>query len=305
MFSPVSDWSDMVDFDYENEGLRGEMIKAMKHWVTVADVDGFRCDGAMLVPQKFWESVRLELEKLKPEIFMLAEAEQPSLHHKAFDMSYSWEFLRVANNIAEGDMKRSDLESYMLQAKASFVVSAYRMYFTTNHDENTLNGTVFERFGAAHKLYAVLAFTLDGMPLLYSGQEAGNPKRLASFEKDTIVWGEYMFQDFYTDLLHAKKENEALWNGSKGGPFERINTNKDEQIFAYTRVKNDNRIVVFLNFSDAQIQFETEHVPDGKFRNIFGDKSLFFFINDEMSLEPWGFQVFVSETKSKTKSADS
>ena len=74
---------------------------------------------------------------------------------------------------------------------------AYRLYFTTNHDENSWNGSVFERYGATHLLHTVLTFTIDGMPLLYSGQEAGLNKRLKFFEKDEIAWGNYIYVDFF------------------------------------------------------------------------------------------------------------
>ena len=68
------------------------------------------------------------------------------------------------------------------------------MYFTTNHDENTWDGTVFDRLGDAHKTLQVLAATMDGMPLVYSGQEAANKKRLAFFEKDEI-YGKIVFHE--------------------------------------------------------------------------------------------------------------
>ena len=65
------------------------------------------------------------------------------------------------------------------------------MNFTTNHDENSWNGTVHERYGEGYKIFAVLMATVPGMPLVYSGQEAGLDKRLEFFEKDAINWKEY------------------------------------------------------------------------------------------------------------------
>jgi pullulanase/glycogen debranching enzyme len=61
------------------------MIEALKYWITEADIDGYRCDMAGLVPTDFWETARVELDKVKP-VFMLAEAEQADLLQKAFDL---------------------------------------------------------------------------------------------------------------------------------------------------------------------------------------------------------------------------
>lgn len=292
MHAPVADWSDVVDINFEDEGLRTEMIKAMKYWVNVADIDGYRCDVAMMVPTDFWETVRAELAKEKEDIFMLAEAEQPDHHNRAFDMSYAWEFMHISNSIAKGEMGLNELEAYMEKEDTNFAKNAYRMYFTTNHDENSWNGTVFERYGPAHELYAVLAFTIDGMPLLYSGQEAGNPKRLAFFDKDTIDWGDYIFEDFYTKLLQANKSNPALWNGSYGGTFERIKTKSDDVIFAYSRTKGENQVVVILNFSDSPQLIEIEEDLEGEFQSLFNDLDLKVFTNGDVKLDPWGYQVF-------------
>ena len=49
----------------------------------------------------------------------------------------------------------------------------FRMRFTTNHDENSWNGTEFERLGDAASTFAALTFLIPGMPLIYSGQETG------------------------------------------------------------------------------------------------------------------------------------
>lgn len=292
MYAPVEDWSDVVDLNFEHPGLREAMIGAMKYWVQAADIDGFRCDVAGMVPTDFWDEARKALEQEKPDIFMLAEAEQPEHHARAFDMSYAWEFMHICNNIAAGNKTLAELEAYMAKEDTNFVKSAYRMYFTTNHDENSWNGTVFERYGPAHELYAVLAYTIDGMPLLYSGQEAGNPKRLAFFEKDTLDWGDYFLQDFYTTLLQAKKSNEALWNGEFGGDFKRIKTSADEEIFAYSRTRGKNQVIVLLNFSDQPQLFESEEAISGEYKSIFNDQMLSVFTNGDVKLDPWGYQVF-------------
>jgi len=293
MKSPVDDWSDVVDLDYENEGLRTEMIKALKFWVDVADIDGYRCDVAEWVPTDFWERARAELETVKPDVFMLAEAEHPDHHARAFDMSYSWEFMHIMNELAKGNKNLSDIDVYMAKEDTNFVKDAYRMMFITNHDENSWNGTVFERYGDAHALYATLAYTINGMPLLYGGQEAGNDRRLEFFEKDTVSWGEYKFEDFYTKLLKLNQEEPALWNGMHGGDYKRIATANDEEIFAFSRTKDKSQIIVLLNFSDHPNTVDFEEAISGEYTSIFNGQTLSVFNDSDIKLESYGYQVFV------------
>jgi glycosidase len=169
---PVPDWSDVADLNYDNVELRKEMIRAMEYWVRDCGIDGYRCDVAMNVPTEFWNDARAALDAIKP-VFMLAEAEQKDHHLKAFDMSYSWELMGIMNAVAKGEKSLYAFDEYMAKSDTAFQKSAYRMGFTTNHDENTWNGTGGERYGVKRKLFDVLSFTLQGMPLVYTSQEGG------------------------------------------------------------------------------------------------------------------------------------
>src|SRR5690606_40280473 len=77
-------------------------------------------------------------------------------------------------------------------------------------DLNSWAGTEFERMGAGYKTFAALSATLDGMPLVYSGQEEPLKKRLEFFEKDTIPFGEYAHEKFYTTLNRSEEHTSEL-----------------------------------------------------------------------------------------------
>ena len=171
-----------LDLNFDNMEMQAAMIDAMKFWVTETDIDGFRCDVAYMVPVEFWNDTRVALDSIKP-MFMLAEAEQEDHHFEAFDMSYGWELMHIMNHIAKGDSSLKSLDDYMQREQKRFNENDYRMYFVTNHDENSWNGTIEERYGEAEKAFAVLAYTINGMPLIYSGQEYGNNNALEFFEK--------------------------------------------------------------------------------------------------------------------------
>jgi cyclomaltodextrinase len=268
--TPVDDWSDVADLNYDSPEMRRAMIDALKYWVQEYDIDGYRCDVAMMVPTDFWNQVRIELDALKP-VFMLAEAEEVDHHQKAFDMSYSWDLHHLMNDAQKGDKPYTDFHEFIKEDMNKFGKNAYRMTFTTNHDENSWNGTVFERFGDNHLNYAVLAFTVPGMPLVYSGQEAGLDHRLAFFDKDLIDWNDYPLQDFYTELLKLNVRNEALWNGEFGGSYHPIEVVGSDKVLAYYRKNGDDLVAVIINFDENPVDITLE-VPETKYRKLFSDE---------------------------------
>tara|TARA_R110001599_G_scaffold84130_2_gene226656 strand:- start:59566 stop:60933 length:1368 start_codon:yes stop_codon:yes gene_type:complete len=239
-----TDWSDVIQLNYESEEMRAAMLDALEFWVREFDIDGYRCDVAGMVPTDFWENARVELDKIKP-VFMLAEDGEPELLHKAFDMNYAWEYAHVIREIAKGEQTFEDLDSLFERDSKRFPDNAYRMYFTSNHDENSWNGTDPEMYGDNFENFAVLSATVKGMPLIYNGQESDLDKRLEFFEKDEIEWKEYKYADFYNMLLNLNTENEALWNGDFGG--ETIRVESPEGTYAFKRKKGDHEIWVAIN----------------------------------------------------------
>lgn len=287
-----TDWWDVAQLNYENEATRDAMIEAMKFWLVEGQIDGFRCDVADFVPVDFWNRARKELSTVNPDIFMLAEAENPLHHIEAFDMSYSWELMHVMNEIAKGNKNLNDLDSYLAKEDTNFVANAYRMTFTTNHDENSWNGTVFERYGDGHLAFATLAFNL-GTPLIYSGQEAGMERRLRFFDKDTIPWDGYKYADFYSKMMKVHRDQEALWNGPYGGKIERIKTENDDVVYAFIRKQGTSEVLTIVNLSAAPTTVVFGESISGDFTSIFNQFKLTVFANGELPLDAWGYQVFV------------
>lgn len=286
-----TDWWDVADLNYNNPEMRVEMIESMKFWLKEANIDGFRCDVADWVPVDFWNSARAELDKIKP-VFMLAEAENPQHHIAAFDMSYGWEFHHVMNKIAKGEKNVSTIHEYF-KNQAKFPKEAYRMQFTSNHDENSWNGTEMERMGDARFAFAVLAATVNGMPLVYNGQEASLSKRLRFFDKDTISWKKLDLEGFYTKLLNLNKNNQALWNGTYGGELKIISDEKDPNVFAFVREKNGQKVLCVFNLSKTKQTFAyNSDLTTGTYTDLFSGKKVSLKMKGTMKLEPWAYKVY-------------
>jgi cyclomaltodextrinase len=290
---PVADWTDVIALNYNNPDLWIYMENTMEYWIKECNIDGFRCDVASMVPTPFWDFVRKELEKIKP-VFMLAEAENPGLQKHAFDMTYAWEFHNILKEIYKGKMTVNDLDKYYKKEENSYNPDAYRMVFTTNHDENSWNGTVFQRFGDAVKTFAVLCGVVKGMPLVYSGQEAGLNKPLSFFNKDTIEWKKSSFRNLYTQLIHLKLNNKALWNGISGGEMERVKTNDDSKIFSFIREKGNDKLFVVFNLSpeNQKVEINDDKIT-GSYKDFFNNNNLSLGSKFDTDLPAWGYKVFV------------
>ena len=246
-----TDWTDVAELNYDNPALRRAMIAEMRWWVDAMGVDGFRCDVAGGVPFDFWAQATRELRAARPDLFMLAESEDPRLH-EWFDMTYGWELHHLLNEVAQGKKGAAALDEYFAKDRRRFPADAYRMYFTSNHDENSWQGTEFERMGENHFPAFVLAATAqNGMPLLYTGQEASMKKRLRFFEKDTVDWNGPSLAAFYRAMFDLKHSQPALANGAAGGSQATLRIEGADRVYAYTRTRGANTVLVAVNFGDA------------------------------------------------------
>ena len=240
----TADWSDTANLNYENHDVWEGMAAAMRFWME-RGIDGFRCDMACEVPLEFWQETISGLRADYPEMYMLAEGEEPKLHTlSGFNSSYSWELHHMMNSIARGEQNIPELLAYLEKDAQRHPAEAFRLMFTSNHDENSWAGTEFERMGDAAKLMAVLTFTLpNGQPLIYTGQEMGWNKRFEFFQKDPIpAWEKNEYFDFYKWLIALRHNNPALAAGAAGGKFEVVSA--EDSVLVFTRTLPNNKVTV-------------------------------------------------------------
>jgi len=289
---PNPDWSDVADLNYDNKKLWTEMIDALKFWVEEYDIDGYRCDVAGMVPIEFWIEARTELEKTK-NVFMLAEWDTPEVH-LAFDMTYDWNLHDILNGIAKEEKTINDLIEHLKKNEEEFPVDAFRMQFTSNHDKNSWNGNEFERLGEGVEAFAVLTCLIPDMPLVYTGQEAGNTKRLSFFEKDLVDWREHKLFDIYSNLFQLKKNNKALQNGEQGGEMIYIENSDEENIFAFSRSSEKDKVLAVFNLSNEALEFDLSGDSiQGSYKNYFTGKLESFSRKESFKLMPWEYRIYI------------
>jgi alpha-amylase len=286
------DWTDVRKLNYKNAQLRDSMIAAMKFWLVETGIDGFRCDVAAEVPTDFWKRCIDELRAINPSIFMLAEAEKPELHTIGFNASYAWSAMSAMENLYKGKFKLSQFDSVLNHNIETHPANAARMFFTSNHDENSWNGTEFEKLGKAYKTFAVFSATMyQSIPLIYSGQEMENKKRLKFFVKDTIPWnGNYPMAAFYKTLLTLRNTNPAL---ASNASYKKMNSSDSSRVFAFAREKDGKKAVIILNMSNSAKPFTiNEPGVAGEPLNVFMGVKEKVSSTHQFSIEPWGFIVY-------------
>ncbi|MCP9494402.1 MAG: alpha-amylase family glycosyl hydrolase [Pyrinomonadaceae bacterium MAG19_C2-C3] len=267
---PVPDWADVADLNYENPALRKYMTEMLKSWIRDYDLDGFRCDVAGMVPTAFWESLRLELEAVKKDIVMLAEWNTPELLVKAFDLDYSWGLLSALNEVGMNGKPASVLRTAWEEERAKYPKGSLHMRFSDNHDERR----AIARFGEKGALAAsVLMFTLDGVPMLYNGMEAGDTTESgapALFERLPVFWQmrerRPEFPRLYKSLIEMRKQHASL----RSLNLEWVKNSEDARVISYLRRDASEEILVVVNFSnrpvasvvDAPMQNFVDVTPD-------------------------------------------
>lgn len=294
-------WDDVVDLDYGNLAMRREMIHSMQFWVEQFDVDGFRCDMAMLTPVDFWQEARTSLDILKP-LFWLAELDpldHPG-HMQVFDSAYTWRWMKATQQVKDRGAQHIH--------ELLHVLDMYRhlqpqllcpAWFTSNHDENSWNGTEYEKYGEMAIPLAVFSATWKGLPLVYSGQEIPNQKRLAFFDRDPLDWPEKpLLHDFYKKLFQLRKNNPAFICSAAAENLQLIRNSVDHHVLSFLRHHEGQSVLVLINFSPYtlhQVTLHTEQVS-GVFLELFSSAALLFDAPTyHFQLPPWGYQLWVQK----------
>lgn len=264
---PVPDWTDVAGLNYANPQLRDYMIAMLKHYVTECDVDGYRCDVAAMIPTDFWEQARTELEKVKPDILMLAEASKPELLTKAFDLDYAWPLHAALNKVFLEGAPATELKTSWEESRRQFPSGALHLRISDNHDE----ARAVARFGMRGALAAqVLMLTLDGVPLFYNGMEVGDATESgdpALFEKLPIFWkpkDRPPLRDIYRDLIRLRKQYAAFRNDR----VIWLRNSEEANLVTFMRLDGKDEFVVAINLSNRPVVGWAEVMNAGEFKPI-------------------------------------
>jgi glycosidase len=281
-------WTDVADLNYDNQNLRKEMTADMLHWIKNENIDGFRCDVAGNVPLDFWKQAIPQLRKEK-NIFMLAEAWEPALlKDNLFDMAYGWDGHHTLNKIAQGKETVKNFDAYIEKINKDYEANDILMNFVDNHDENSWNGTIKSRLGAAEEAMTALTYFMPGMPLIYSGNEYGLEHSLKFFEKDSIPKTKGKQWEFRAKLGKIKNEMSALNGGKNKAAYKKI-TASNENVLAFERTKNGKKVIYLANLSAQPVEVS---IPvTGQYKDLMTEKPMGLNATQVYSMLPWQYYI--------------
>ena len=292
-FFDANGWADVIDLDYDSPALQTEMINCMRFWVENCHIDGFRCDMAMLVPLEFWKKARTELDQIR-SLFWLAECEE-IVYHEVFDITYTWKLLHSMEDYWKKTSDMQALFRVLYYYAHQFPPKALRAYFTSNHDENSHNGTEYERLGNATLPFAVFCCLYDGLPLIYSGQELPNKKRLLFFDKDEMDWNQpCLLHDFYKTLLQLRKSKGALKSRGLETRAMKLSNTSEATVLSFLRRYQREEVLVLLNLSpESQPVIITGQTLAGSYKDAFDSTKPDFISGQPLLLKAWDYRVYM------------
>lgn len=291
------DWTDIAWLDYSSPALRAYILDVMKHWLVEYQLDGFRCDVAHLVPVDFWEQARTELQKINPNIYMLAEAHEPSHMVRAFDTDYSWPLMGAITDVFQGRKPATALREEWQKEVDTFPQGTQHLRISDDHDESR----AIIRLGQKGALAAqAFVFTLDGIPLVYNGMEVGDSAESgapALFEKVPITWNiserRPEFPRFYRQMIALRKSSEAM----RRGDLKWIPNTEENKVITFTRTSATEQMFVVINTSNRPVSVMASSMPANGWTDVTPNLE-----KDEatqaaaasgsaFSLEPYGFRI--------------
>jgi glycosidase len=247
-----TNWQDVADLNFNNYDMRKAMIKALKYWVLTANVDGYRCDAADLVPYDFWKQAIDSLKTIKNrKLIMLAEGARSDHFNAGFNLNFSWNFFSTSKGIFKNGASAANYFQSHISEYGSIPFGSHKLRFTSNHDECAWDDTPLGLYGG--KQASMAAFTLacymGGVPLIYNGQEVGCPVKLPFFSKSPIDWStnpDMLMK--YKQLIGLRKQNAVLRTGT-------LTDYSSNDVVAFTKKDNSSQFLILVNTRNSYVSY--------------------------------------------------
>ena len=265
-------WNDVADLNYANAEMRKAMIEAMQYWIYEANIDGFRCDAADMIPADFWKQAIDELRKFEGRtILMLAEGARTDHYAAGFDMDYGWDFYDKIKKLYKGETSIANLYASHESEYAPIPAGKEKLRFITNHDESAWDATPIALFGGEQGALSafVLTATLGGSPLLYSTQEIGVASNIPFFTHTTINWS------MNPELLAKYKKIMEVYNASEALKKGRLQTFNAADVACFYRLYQTHGALVAVNVRNHAVTFSVPTQFAGQsFTNAFDNTTV-------------------------------
>lgn len=289
-FTPPAEfpeWGDVIDLNFDNQAMQAAMIEAMEYWVKETGIDGYRCDYAEGVPVTFWKKATDALRALNKDVILLAEAGKAEVLTKGgFDMLYAWNFQEKLEQLYAGKATVDDLFNTYKEEKVGMPEGTIRMRYSTNHDQ-ARDDSPLDCFGGERGAMSafVIATMLDGIPLVYSSQEAAYAKALNFFNYEVVdVKANAAYCKEMTDVLAAYKNTKDV----RGGELKLYATGK---IVSFYRKAGSHGMFVMVNPTAEAVQIKIPIEQAGStMQDMMTGKSA--TLSSAVTLQPYQYLIY-------------
>lgn len=297
-------WDQLPNLNYDNPEVRRWMTEICRYWIEKFDIDGYRFDAVWGVTARrpeFTQQLRLSLKRVKPDILMLAEdkASWPTVFEERFDVGFDWganegwvsqwswqvnyndwyqdNNVTIFNSWSQGRSYR--LRNALTNNGDGYHPRAKVLRFMENNDT--------QRFIRHHglertKMVAALMFSLNGVPLLFNGQEIGYSGQHPYYGSPIFNRGQTIesldtqgLYPFYKKLMRLRKTLPALTSKN----FEELPAQPYQYAFAFRRWDGEQHIFTVLNLGEQASDVEVT-LPFG---NLHLDSLKTYYLTDLLS----------------------
>ncbi|HQL50698.1 MAG TPA: alpha-amylase family glycosyl hydrolase [Kiritimatiellia bacterium] len=161
--------------DVKNPAVREYFFENMAWYLREFQCDGFRCDVGGMLPLWYREEAYRRNKAVKDDVVMLCEGADPREQQVAFDLCYAFPMQVAIRDFLAGKGSATNLSVNCVQRESRFPKGYHWMRCFQNHDyANCAPGQKRweEKYGLAlNDALLVTLFTLDGVPMVYNGQE--------------------------------------------------------------------------------------------------------------------------------------
>jgi hypothetical protein len=99
---------------------------------------------------------------------------------------------------------------------------------------------------------------------------------------------------FYRSIVDLKHGNQALWNGADGGDQTKLETDGGSRVYAYTRTKGENTVLLAVNFGDTAVRAQYSGLaPSGQFTDWFSRSRMTLGSLGTIEIPAHGYRVLV------------
>ena len=296
----LGDWNFPL-FDYRCQGLREYLYCNMIYYIGEIGVDGFRCDVGDAVPLDFWAEGLRRIRAVNPEAALINEGSNTN-YLTVFHSIYAFHWHDCIHNIIGGSSPASALREVWEQNHLNMPKGGKFLRDMDNHDTVTDWSERVEK-AIGHKgmeLILALNYIVDGIPMVYCGNELGDTAKLSMFANRfhmgqfevtdrTIADKPYSIrrQNVIKKLNLLKRERDVLFSGETVW----LDNSVPQNMVSFTREFDGEKIIFVGNLSDKEIEGKINDIPQNIGKTLLESEDSVKLGKNGYIIPPYGYTV--------------